>query len=364
MSDAGETPQERRRSMRKSDLDETRIGDARPARMQGLATLPVFFKLKGKRAIVAGGNDPALWKAELLAAAGADVAVYADDFADGFVALASSPPAGSVMLHRRSWRAADLDGAAIAIAASPDEADARTFAAAARSAGVPVNIIDRPAFCDFQFGAVVNRSPLVVAISTDGGAPVFGQSIRSLIEGLLPSGFKRWAEAAKVWRGQGDRLGATPTARRRFWERFADMAMRNAERAPTDADLEHLIGGATSSNETAPPVTFIGVGESTETLTLGALKALRQADFIVFDAGVPSAVLDFARREAHRVPLSVEKSTAAIDEMIAAATCNRSVVCLYRTASAADRAIEQMATALGTAGTRAIILECAKHARK
>ena len=66
-----------------------------------------------------------------------------------------------------------------------------TFAAAARAAGVPVNVIDKPAFCDFSFGAIVNRSPLVIGISTDGAAPVFAQAIRAKLEALLPQGFRR-----------------------------------------------------------------------------------------------------------------------------------------------------------------------------
>ena len=74
------------------------------------------------------------------------------------------------------------------------------FAAAARAVGVPVNVIDKPAFCDFAFGAIVNRSPLVIGISTDGAAPVFAQAIRAKLEALLPKGFADWAAAAARWR--------------------------------------------------------------------------------------------------------------------------------------------------------------------
>lgn len=292
--------------------------------MQALATLPVFLKLTGKRAIVAGGSEPALWKAELLAAAGAHVEVYADTLVDGFEALASEPPNGSVKLIRKSWTPADLDGAAIAIGASEDDDDAAAFAAAARAAGVPVNVIDRPAFCDFQFGAIVNRSPLILAISTDGGAPVLAQTIRSLVEALLPDGLKRWVEAAKVWRGKGNQLGATPAERRRFWDRFADLAMREGQRAPCEADLAELLR---APDETAQSIAIIDVGENAETLTLGALRLLRNADLIVFDDGVPPAVLDFARREAHRHPV-FPYSTGVLDRMVEAAAGGERVVLL------------------------------------
>ena len=153
--------------------------------MEPLATLPVFLKLSGKRAVLVGGTEPAAWKAELLAAAGARVDVYAPEFSDEFAHLSEHPPAGSVTLNHRHWQADDLTGAAIAIGAISDDEEAARFVDAARAAGVPVNVIDRPAFCEFQFGAIVNRSPLVVAISTDGAAPVFGQAIRSRFEALM-----------------------------------------------------------------------------------------------------------------------------------------------------------------------------------
>ena len=109
--------------------------------------------------------------------------------------------------------------------------EAAAFAAAARAAGVPVNVIDRPAFCDFSFGAIVNRSPLVIGISTDGAAPVFGQVIRAKIEALIPKGFARWAEAARNWRPRVQALGLPFRGRRNFWERFTDARGRRTRYA-------------------------------------------------------------------------------------------------------------------------------------
>lgn len=271
--------------------------------MEALATLPVFFKLGGKRAVLAGGSEPALWKAELLSAAGADVDVYAEDFAEGFEALAARPPAGSVRLHHRAWQPGDLADAAIAIGAISDDDEAQRFVDAARSAGLPVNVIDRPEFCQFQFGAIVNRSPLVISISTDGAAPVFGQAIRSLIETLLPDGFKRWAQAAKDWRREGARLGADIPSRRRFWSRFADLAFRAPQRVPTQRDLEALIaGGETAGGDGKGFVSLVGAGPGDpELLTLAAVRALRSADVVLYDRRVPDGIVAFARREAERV---------------------------------------------------------------
>jgi siroheme synthase-like protein len=175
--------------------------ELKTGRMSPLARLPAFFALAGKRAVVAGGGQAAAWKAELLSAAGATVDVFAPHAVEDMRALATVPPDGAIILYQRAWNAADLSGAAIAVAECENDHEAARFAAAARAAGVPVNVIDRPAFCDFSFGAIVNRSPLVIGISTDGAAPVFGQAIRAKIEALIPKGFARWAEAARAGAG-------------------------------------------------------------------------------------------------------------------------------------------------------------------
>src|SRR5262249_51668330 len=167
-----------------AEIAATRIG--------ALSRLPAFFALEGKRTVVAGGSPAATWKAELLSAAGARVEVFAVAASEEMLALAAAPPRGTVIVHDRIWAAGDFAGAAIAVADCADDHEAARFAAAARAAGVPVNVIDRPAFCDFSFGAIVNRSPLVIGISTDGASPVFGQAIRAKIEALIPKGFARW----------------------------------------------------------------------------------------------------------------------------------------------------------------------------
>ena len=168
--------------------------------MEALARLPVFFALDGKRVVLAGGGPAAAWKADLLSATGAKVDVFASDPSEELLAAVADAPHGPITLHRRGWAETDLVGAAIAIGAIEDDAEAARFAKAARAAGVPVNVVDKPAFCDFSFGAIVNRSPLVVGISTDGAAPVFAQAVRGRLEALLPRGFARWVEAARNWR--------------------------------------------------------------------------------------------------------------------------------------------------------------------
>jgi uroporphyrin-III C-methyltransferase/precorrin-2 dehydrogenase/sirohydrochlorin ferrochelatase len=264
-----------------------------------LSRLPAFFDLKGKRAVVAGGSDAAAWKVELLSAAGARVEVFAALPSEGMLALASTPPDGAIAIHQRGWAARDLRGAAIAVADCADDKAAAQFAAAARSAGVPVNVIDRPVFCDFSFGAIVNRSPLVVGISTEGAAPVFAQAIRAKIEALIPLGFARWAAAALAWRPRLRARALPFRARRTFWERFAARALAAPNRTPNEAELDTLL---VSNPRQAGSVTLVGAGPGDpELLTLRAVRALQSADVILFDDLVSTDILDFARREAKKM---------------------------------------------------------------
>jgi uroporphyrin-III C-methyltransferase/precorrin-2 dehydrogenase/sirohydrochlorin ferrochelatase len=272
--------------------------------MEALARLPVFFALESRRAVVAGGTPAAAWKAELLSATGAAVEVFAAEPCEEMAALAADPPRGSMFIHRREWRIDDIRGAAIAVAACDSEDDAGRFAAAARAAGVPVNVIDKPKFCDFSFGAIVNRSPLVIGISTDGAAPVFGQAIRAKLEALIPRGFARWAEAARRWRSDVQASGLSFNGRRRFWQLFTERAVLHPEAAPHPFDYDLMLAQTKDEGPRVEQgsVTLVGAGPGDpELLTLRAVRALQSADVILFDDLVSPEVLEFARREAKKM---------------------------------------------------------------
>jgi uroporphyrin-III C-methyltransferase/precorrin-2 dehydrogenase/sirohydrochlorin ferrochelatase len=266
-----------------------------------LANLPLFFKLTGRKAAVAGGSEAAAWKAELLAAAGAAVTVFAADPSGKMLDLEARQ--GGVRVERRGWRPDDLANAAIAVGDFADPAESAAFRAAGRAAGAPVNVVDQPEFCDFSFGAIVNRSPLVIGVSTGGAAPVFGQALRGRLEALIPQGFAAWAAAAMKWREHMQALGASFRSRRAFWERFAALALAQADRAPSEEDRLALLA---ASSEDAPPaageaIIVGGASRGAELLTLKAWRALQSAEAIVFDGGVSPDCLDLARREARRI---------------------------------------------------------------
>lgn len=278
--------------------------DKAPARMAALASLPVFFKLQGKRVVLAGGTAAAAWKAELLAAAGANVEIYATQIELELAELLErGAEQGSLMLHSRPWSLDVFEDAAMALADTVSMEEARAFYCAAVAAGIPVNVIDKPAFCQFQFGSIVNRSPVVVSISTDGAAPILGQSIRRRIETLLPPRIAEWASLAKSIRNSVNARLAPGSERRSFWETFSNLAFGSK---PIKADanvVETLIAQATTAAQPGSGrVTIVGAGPGDpELLTLKAVRALQSADVILFDDLVSDEVLELARREAKRM---------------------------------------------------------------
>ena len=293
----------------------------RPRRMGQLSVLPVFFSLKGRTVLMGGGSAAAAWKAEMLAASGAAVELYAA--VDGLdaemaallaeIGTTAAPQAGEIRHHDRPW-ALDLFAAgsqrlALAILDTESEAEGHAFACAARAASVPVNVVDKPAFCDFAFGSIVNRSPVVIGISTYGAAPILGQAIRRRIETLLPPALAGWAQLAmKLRAATMDKL-SPGLERRSFWERFADKAfLTRAPDAGDESEAAKLIEqiAATPEGEAhggkVGKVTLVGAGPGeAELLTLKAVRALQAADVILFDDLVSDAILELARREAKRM---------------------------------------------------------------
>lgn len=275
-------------------------GNSTPARMGRLSVLPVFLDLDGQRVLLSGGSEAAAWKADLLLATGAHVDLYAGELCQEMLALLANPR----MVHAGDdWRMADHGNYRIAVADIEDEDEAAIFASVMQAAGVPANVIDKPAYCAFRFGSIVNRSPVVVGISTDGAAPILGQAIRRRIETLLPRALAGWAGLAAGIRARITGLLAPGAQRRAFWEHFVDRAFSSPAGPETDED-GHLLVHAheIASMPRQGSVTLVGAGPGDpELLTLKAMRALQAADVILFDDLVAPELLEMARREAKRM---------------------------------------------------------------
>lgn len=268
-----------------------------------LATLPLFFKLKEQKVLVAGGSAAAAWKVELLVAAGAQVQLHAQDLDAAFLPLLEDDAfSGSISWHREEWTGESFSDAVVAIADIENDGEARAFYRAGRAAGVAVNVIDKPQYCSFKFGSIVNRSPVVIGISSDGSSPILAQAIRRRIETLIPRSLAHWARIAKDLRGRVSSGLPSKCQRRQFWERFSDLAFGAAPDADTAdkllADYRKQISGGSGFGR----VTLVGAGPGdAEFLTLKAVRALQAADIILYDNLVSDEVLELARREAKRM---------------------------------------------------------------
>ena len=281
----------------------TRTADEIPhERMLPLERLPVFFNLAGKRVVVVGESEAIAWKVDLVAAAGAVVETLSPTPSAALREVATARR--NVTILARGWTGQDFVGATLIVAAAADEAGAGALARAAKAAGAPINIVDRPRFSDFSFGAIVNRSPLVIGVSTGGAAPVFAQAVRGRIEALVPESFKAWALAARSWRPEVLASGLDFLARRDFWRRFTRLAFARVEKPPSLQDRDSLLEEAHAASESSARgrVTLVGAGPGDpELLTLKGLRVLAGADVVLFDDLVASSILDFARREAARI---------------------------------------------------------------
>ena len=240
---------------------------------------PIFMDLHGRRGLVLGTGEAADRKADALRRCGADV-----------VQIATFDPAA-------------LDRCAIAIGAEAAEQDIAALVEAAGSRGIPVNIVDRPALCSFITPAVVDRSPITVAVSSGGAAPVLARLIRARIEALVPPAFGRLAAIADEFKAEIRRYLPDTALRRRVLERalggrVADLVAAGDEDGARQEMSRQIGEGA----EPSGIVYLVGAGPgASDLLTLRAHRLLGEADVIVHDRLIGDDVLDMARRDAERI---------------------------------------------------------------
>jgi len=266
--------------------------------------LPIFVDLRARRVVVVGGGRVALRKIELLQSAGARVTVVSPAVVPALRELES---AGTLEVLHATFTPDHLRDAALAIAATDDDHINAAVAAAARERGIWVNVVDDLDKSSFIVPSIVDRSPLVVAVSSSGASPMLARRIRARIEALLPAGLGRLAQVARAWR-QSLRARVTRAGeRRRFWDWFYDSA---AARAALDAAAEiatldfdaTLAAFRTARQPERGVVYLVGAGPGDPDLvTLKALEALGRADVILYDRLVSPDILARGRRDAERV---------------------------------------------------------------
>ncbi len=300
---------------------------------------PLFLAMDGARIVLVGGGEQIAQKARLLGRTAARLEIMAVELTPELASLVAQGGA--------THRAAVLDpaafaGARLAVVATGCAALDAAAADLARSAGALVNVVDRPALSDVMMPAIVDRDPVVIAIGTEGTAPVLARRIKTLLESALEPGLGRFANLAGGLRA---RVAARiePTERRRFWEWACDLPRRlfaEGREAEAVAEIEAALAAGSAPGAVRGRVSLVDASLSPDLLTLRAVERLQSADLILHEASCPRAVLDLARRDADRLCLTADAPAAwrtlgaarrAADE----AAAGRQVVWLHDTGTAA-----------------------------
>ena len=259
--------------------------------------LPIFVATKGRKIFVVGQGQMADAKCRGVLKTAAEVTVYADQPSDEVLSWASQD---LITLRKGLPSVEDFESVALLYAAHADDQVNDELAAMARKAGAIVNVLDRTDACDFITPAIVDRDPVVVAIGTEGSAPVLARQIKADVEAMLPADLGRFARLANGFRA---RVRALPEglARRNFWkdffrpERIAAVESEEAIRR----DLEALLSRHINKESEEGSVAFVGAGPGDpELLTLKARRLIHEAEVIIYDRLVGKGVLELARREA------------------------------------------------------------------
>ena len=271
--------------------------------------LPVFLDIKGAHCLVVGGNETASRKAALLLQCGAIVTVIAPELSAGFTQLKDVDR----IFHRVGDFSEDmLNDKSAVIVTTDDDALNRAVSEAARKRGIPVNVVDKPELCSFILPSIIDRSPVLVAVSTGGASPVLARLLRARLETLIPSTYGRLATLVEGFRNKVKEKFSHAENRRIFWEKIlqgpiAEMVFAGQEQA-AESELQKILD---TEDGTIPPrgeVYLVGAGPGNpDLLTFRALRLMQQADVVVHDHLVSDPVLNMVRRDADRIYVGKER---------------------------------------------------------
>lgn len=271
-----------------------------------LTTFPAFFKVEGRSIAIFGNGDEAFAKARLLSNTNGQLLAFADAPEADYAAYIAEHGIAHVA---EAFDEKHLSGVTLVFAATGIDDLDREIVTAARSAKIPANAVDQPDYCDFFTPALVSRAPVAIAIGTEGAGPVLAQMIRARIDQMLSPSLGRLAQLAVDYRSAAEQTIAKGALRRNFWRRFfsgnvADSVARDDMPSARQAANDLL-------NRPENPqgyVWLVGAGPgAVDLLTLRAQRVLMEADVIVYDALVPSAIVDMGRRDAERLSVGKRK---------------------------------------------------------
>jgi uroporphyrin-III C-methyltransferase/precorrin-2 dehydrogenase/sirohydrochlorin ferrochelatase len=268
-----------------------------------MQALPIFINITNRHCVVIGGGDVATRKVATLLKANAAVCLISPDICDELAVLVATQKIHYIAASYSA--AAQLQGSCLVIAATDDHAVNTAVSTDAQALNIPVNVVDSPALCTFTMASIVDRSPIVIAISSEGNAPVLARYIRTKIETMLPAGYGRIAAIAGEFREQVKAKFTTTQQRRIFWEGILQGPIVERILSGQDAAARQALDDALS--DTAKPshhgeVYLVGGGPGDpDLLTFRALRLMQQCDVCVYDKLVSPEVMELVRRDAELI---------------------------------------------------------------
>ena len=279
--------------------------------------LPVFLQLTGRSCLVVGGGDIAARKLSLLLRAGARVTVVAPEICQ---AITDQTTGEDVTIAERAFADSDLDGCCVVIAATNDISVNAIVSERCHQRAIPVNVVDDPSRCSFIMPSIIDRSPVIVAVSTGGASPVLARLLRSRLEALIPHGLGRLARLCGEFRGAVKKVISNPNQRRNFWEQvlhgpIAEQVYAGHEQAAR-LNLARALQQSDPAAGDVGEVYLVGSGPGDpDLLTFRALRLMQQADVVVHDRLVTEEILNLTRRDADRIYAGKSRGDHAIAQV-------------------------------------------------
>jgi len=261
--------------------------------------LPIFMNITNRRCVVIGGGEVASRKVIMLLKANAAITLYSPEVCPALQVLSE---AKTITHIKANFEPSQLTDACLVIAATDVDEVNTAVSIAAKAQNIPVNVVDSPALCTFTMASIVERSPIVIAISSEGNAPVLARYLRTKIETMLPAGYGRIASIAGEFRDKVKAKYTTSQARRIFWEGVLQgpivERILSGQEAAARNSLNELLSNKSSASHNGEVYLVGGGPGDPDLLTFRALRLMQQCDVCVYDKLVSPEVLELVRRDA------------------------------------------------------------------
>ena len=277
--------------------------------------LPIFLNIKNKKCVVVGGGEVAFRKATLLLRAGADLNIVAPVLSDELRKLCVDTDCA---ITAREFEEADINNAILVVAATDDLKTNERVSVIASTLNIPVNVVDQPHLCSFIMPSIVDRSPIVVAISSGGSSPILTRKLKELNEAMIPGRIDKLAELLGSFRGRVKSEINDFSARIRFWENVLDSEIPelvyNGQDDEARSALDNWLTNP-QNDRVGGEVYLVGAGPGDpDLLTLRALRLMHKADVVLYDRLVSPEVLLKLRPDAQKIYVGKRSADHAVPQ--------------------------------------------------